>query len=216
MRITALTISRLGVFSALYGVLSLIPISTFIGAPSLLTLNLIVTPTIAIILNPFEAFFASLFGGMIAIYLSPFQAIFGPLTILLPITGSTLGSMAYHMEKKGTLPATLFLTTAILMYLMKNYLFPYFIIPHLIAILMAIISSFKVRSPKIARIIAHSYITTMCEQGMMMIFAVYLLGLPWFTFIGVLPLMIYERLLGTIGGTLLALSLTKIGIIPGK
>jgi len=206
----------LGVFSALYAVLSLIPISTFIGAPSLLTLNLIATPTIAIILNPLEAFFASLFGGMIAIYLSPFQAVFGPLTILLPITGSTLGSMAYHMKKKGTLPATLFLITAILMYLMKNYLFPFFIIPHLIAIFVAIISSFKVKTSKITRVISHSYVTTMCEQGIMMIFAVYLLDLPWFTFIGILPLMVYERLIGTIGGALLTLSLIKINMMPSK
>jgi len=44
----------------------------------------------------------------------------------------------------------------------------------------------------------------------MMIFAVHLLGLPWQAFVGILPLMIYERLIGTIGSTLLILALIKL------
>jgi len=55
----------------------------------------------AILLSPAEAFFASLFGGIIAFYVSPSQAMFRPYTILLPIAGATLGSLTYHRSKLG-------------------------------------------------------------------------------------------------------------------
>jgi hypothetical protein len=202
--------ARIGVFAALYAVLSLIPISFFIGAPSFLALNLMVTPVIAVLLNPFEAFFTSLSGGVIALYVAPFQAMFGPFTILLPVAGSTFGSLAFHKGKMGTLVMTFFLIVAIFAYLVKNFLFPYFIIPHLTAILMALIASFKKMNPKSLKVSLYAFISTMCEQGMMMIFAVHLLGLPWQAFVGILPLMVYERLAGTIGSALLSISLMKI------
>lgn len=113
-KIEALVAARIGVFATLYVVLSLIPFSVFIGAPSFLTLNLIVTPVIVILLNPFEAFLASLFGGVITFYVAPFQAMFGPFTILLPIAGSAFGSLAYHKGKIGALATASFLIVAIL------------------------------------------------------------------------------------------------------
>ena len=210
MRIEALMAARIGVFAALYAVLSLIPISVFIGAPSFLALNLIVTPVIAVLLNPFEAFFASLFGGVVALYAAPFQAMFGPFTILLPVAGSTFGSLAFHKGKMGALAATSFLVVAISAYLIKNFPFPYFVVPHLMAILLALVVSFKKMTPINLKAPLYAFVSTMCEQGMMMIFAVHLLGLPWQAFIGILPLMVYERIVGTIGATLLAIPLMRI------
>lgn len=182
----------------------------FIGAPSFLALNLIVTPLIAILLSPLEAFFASLFGGIIAFYVAPFQAMFGPFTILLPVAGSTFGSLAYHKRTIGAFATTLFLIVAVLAYLLKNSPFPYFVIPHLVATTLVLISFFRKMTPIGLKVPLYVYVSTMCEQGMMMIFAVYLLGLPWQAFVGILPLMIYERLIGTIGGAVLTLSLLKI------
>jgi len=206
----SLRVARIGVFSALYVVTSLIPISMFIGAPSFLSLNLIMTPTIAAILPPIEALFAAIFGGTIALYLIPGQAMFGPFTILLPVAGATFGSLAFHKQKTGALAASIFLATAISAYLIKNYMFPYFIIPHTLAIILASISSLSnKRNP--FRILAaqYAFVSTMCEQGMMMIFAVHLLCLPWQAFIGIFPLMIYERLIGAAGGAILIIALQK-------
>jgi hypothetical protein len=210
LRIEALMAARIGVFAALYAVLSLIPISVFIGAPSFLALNVIITPVIAMLLNPFEALLSSLFGGVIAFYVAPFQAMFGPYTILLPIAGSTFGSMAYHKGKFGAFAAVSFLAATISAYLVKNFPFPYFVAPHLTAILVALIVSLKKMTPTSLKVPMYAFVSTMCEQGMMMIFAVYLLGLPWQAFVGIFPLMIYERILGTIGATLLSVSLMKI------
>lgn len=205
----ALKASRIGVFASLYVITSLVPISMFIGAPSFLALNLIITPVIAVLLPPLEAFFASLFGGIIAFYVSPSQAMFGPYTILLPVVGATLGSLTYHKAKKGALTTSIFLVVATTAYLIKNYPFPYFVVPHSVAIVFAVISTFKKMTSLHLKIPLYTYISTMTEQGMMMIFAVHLLGLPWELFIGILPLMIYERIVATVGASLIVVTLTK-------
>jgi hypothetical protein len=153
---------------------------------------------------------ASLFGGIIAFYVAPLQAMFGPFTILLPVAGSTFGSLAFHKGKKGGLASICFLLIAISSYLVKNFLFPYFVAPHLIATALALAATFKRMTPTSLKVPLFAYVSTMCEQATMMIFAVYLLGLPWQAFVGILPLMIYERILGTIGATLLSVSLMKI------
>lgn len=202
--------ARIGVFAALYVATSLIPISMFIGAPSFLALNLIITPIIAVLLSPLEAFTASLFGGVIALYVAPFQAMFGPFTILLPIAGSTFGSLAYRKGKVGASVAMLFLAAAISAYLVRNFPFPYFVIPHLTAILALLVTSFKKMTSLSVRASLFAFVSTMCEQGMMMVFAVHLLGLPWQAFVGILPLMICERLIGTTGATLVITPLMKI------
>jgi len=209
LRNNALTASRIGIFSSLYTALSLIPISAFIGAPSFLTLNLIVVPTIAILLNPLEAFFAGLFGGTIAFYIAPFQAMFGSFTILLPVAGSTFGSLAFHKGEGGAAAALAFLALSIFSYLIRNFPFPYFVAPHLAAMIVTLITFFRKEYPLRLKIAIYAFVSTMCEQGAMMILAVHLLGLPWQTFIGILPLMIYERLIGTVGATVLSISLAR-------
>jgi len=181
----------------------------FIGAPSFLALNLIITPTMAILLSPIEAFSAALFGGTIALYVAPFQAMYGPFTILLPIAGSTFGSLLCHRIKLGVPATALYLGTAISAYLVKNYPFPYFIAPHSLAIFIALASLFKRMTSLRVRIPMYTFVSTMCEQGMMMIFAVHYLGLPWQVFPGILPLMVYERIVGTIGGVMIVFALMK-------
>jgi hypothetical protein len=205
----ALRASRIGVFAALYVVLSLVPISMFIGAPSFLGLSLIITPVIAIVLSPLEAMFASLFGGIIALYVAPAQAMFGPYSILLPVVGATLGSLVYHKKAIGALISATFLSLAISAYLARNYPFPYFIVPHSAALVLALLTSFKRMTPFAVKIPLYTFVSTMLEQAMMMIFAVYLLGLPWEVFTGILPLMLYERIIGTVGATLVILALSK-------
>ena len=196
-------------FAALYAATSLMPISVFIGAPSFLALNLIVTPVIAFLLSPIEAFSASLFGAIVAFYVAPFQAMFGPFTILLPVAGSTFGSLVCHGKKLGVSITALYLVAAISAYLVKNFPFPYFVVPHSLAIIVALVSLFRRMTPFGVRVPMYAFVSTMCEQGMMMIFAVHLLGLPWQVFPGILPLMIYERLVGTIGGAMVVYMLLK-------
>lgn len=202
-------IARIGAFAALFAATSFVPISIFIGAPSFLALNLVVTPVIAIILLPGEAFLASLFGGVLSFYAVPSQAMFGPYTVLLPICGATFGSLAYHKGKLGALIASLFLLGSISSYLIVNYPFPFFVVPHSIAALLAIFSLSKLITRDKVRIPIFALIATMSEQGMMMIFAVHLLGLPWEAFVGIMPLMVYERIVGILGASLVIFGLNR-------
>jgi len=206
MKLNSLTVAKVSIFAALYVATSFVPISIFIGASSMLTLNLIITPTIAILLTPLEAFAASLLGAVISLYAAPFQAIFGPYTILLPVVGATLGSLAYHKPKAGIV-ASIYLGLVSCSYFLMRPEFPYWITPHIIGAVMASgvgltnTLSYKKRIP------IYAFVSTICEQATMLIGAVFILSLPWVVFATAFPLMLYERFIGTIGGTIIAYSL---------
>ena len=204
----ALRTARIGVFAALYAATSLIPISMFIGAPSFLALNLIITPAIALLLPPAEALLTAFIGSLIGIWIAPYQAIFGPFTILLPTVGATVGSLAYHKTKLGSPIAAIFLIATMTAFVMKIVEFPYWIIPHAFALILVLIALFKL-TPRKIRVPIYTFIATICEQATMMMFAVYLLLLPWIVFATAFPLMIYERIVGTVGGALLVYGVRK-------
>jgi hypothetical protein len=205
----SLRVAKIAVFAALYAATSLIPISPFIGVPSFLALNVILTPVLAILLLPLDAFLTGAVGGVVALFAAPSQAMFGPLTIFLPVAGATFGSLAFHRGTVGGSAAALFLLMAISAYLIVNYSFPYFVFPHAFAAIIAGIPFLNRVGSINAKIPLYAFVSTMCEQGTMMIFSVYILGLPWQVFVGILPFMLYERAVGTIGGSLVVLALVK-------
>jgi len=204
----SLRVVRVGVFAALYVVTSTVPISMFIGASSFLALNLIITPAIAILLWPVEAFEASVIGAVVALYVAPFQAMFGPFSILLPVAGSTLGSVAYHKPKTGVIMSG-YLATVIIVYMIARPEFPYWIMPHAIAAAFAAALSIMNSPTQKTRIPIYAFVSTICEQATMLIGATFILSLPWIVFATAFPLMIYERIVGTIGGSVIAYSLLK-------
>lgn len=169
----------------------------------MLTLNLIITPSIAILLSPLEAFAASLLGAVISLYTAPFQAIFGPYTILLPVIGSTLGSLAYHKPKAGII-SSIYLGLVSCSYVLMRPEFPYWISPHIVGAVTAGGMSLTNTLSHKKRIPIYAFVSTICEQATMLIGAVFILSLPWVVFATAFPLMLYERLIGTIGGTIIA------------
>jgi len=206
-RNAALRASRIGVFAGLYAVTSLIPISVFIGASSLLSLNLIITPAIAILLIPIEAGAAALIGGLLALWIAPWQAMFGPTTILLPFAGAFFGSMVFHKKKIGSPLAAIFLTTVALFYLTSRSDFPYWVVPHIVAIILAGVSVFS--TPLKIRVPLNAFVATMCEQAAMLVQAVYVLELPSIVFLTAFPLMLCERIVGTLGASAIIYGLSK-------
>lgn len=203
----ALRAARIGVFAGLYTATSLIPISVFIGASSLLSLNLIVTPAIAILLTPIEACIAALIGGLLSLWIAPWQAMFGPATLLLPVVGAFVGSLVFHKRKIGSPLAAVFLGGITLSYLASRSEFPYWIIPHVVAIILAGISAFS--TPLKIRVPLDAFVATMCEQATMLVQAMCVLQLPAVVFSAAFPLMLYERVIGTIGATLIVLGIVR-------
>ncbi|RLE54126.1 MAG: hypothetical protein DRJ30_05715 [Candidatus Methanomethylicota archaeon] len=194
-------LTLMALLSALYASLTLIPISPFIGGPSLLSLNLIIIPVLAYFLNPLEAFISSIIGGLASMWLpSALSGVFGPFAILLPICGSTLGSL--YKYGVGRIIVAFYLFICIIGYLARVPQFPYWILPHSIALLLCIFSMLKELKRRLSFFL-NAYIATMCEQSIMMILASYLLSLPAEIFAIAFPLMIYERLAATIGGFIL-------------
>lgn len=203
----ALRASRVGVFAGLYAVTSLVPISVFVGGSSMLSLNLIITPVIAILLIPTEAAAAALIGGLLALWIAPWQAMFGPATVLLPFAGAFFGSMTFHKKKMGSPLAVIFLAAVVLSYLSSRSDFPYWIVPHMAALITAGVSMLS--TPLKIRILLVAFVTTMCEQAAMLVQAVYVLQLPCIVFMTAFPLMLYERVIGLLGGSLIVYSLIR-------
>ena len=209
--LTSLSLTRIALFASLFAVLSLVPLSPFVGGSSLLTLSIIITPTIALLLPPHEAFLSASCGSLVGIYISPISAIFGIASVAVPVTAATLGSLAYHRQRTAAV-ASLFLLLAITFFLM-NVPFFFWIIPHVLALVL--VSSFWLyKKEDVIRLSIYAFITTMIEQGMMMILAIVFLldisALPWQVIFPVaLPFMIAERIIGTAGSTVLSKSLAK-------
>jgi len=206
-RSRAVRATRIGLFAALYTITSLIPISVFVGASSVLSLNLVITPAIAILLTPVDAGSAALLGGLLSLWVAPYQAMFGVGTILLPVVGASLGSLSFHKPKVGSTISGMFMISIVLSYLAVRPEFPYWIVPHVSAIFFSFVTVFF-PSTKV-RIVFCSFNATMCEQAAMLFQAVYFLRLPVIMFITAFPLMLYERLVGTIGATFLVLGFAK-------
>jgi hypothetical protein len=198
MYFKSVELSKIAVLSALYVVCSYIPISLFLGASSFLSLAIVIVPIISVILRPREAFFASLIGGMIIIMINPGANMFGILTILLPTTGATAGSLLFYYGKKGGLITIGICATSILYYLSQRIEFPFWILPHVLSILMVFLTFFFKRIN--SNFFIFSFIATICEQSMMLILAVGFLNLPVFVFQSAFVLMLYERLFASMGG----------------
>jgi len=198
---------KIAILAAMFAVLSLIPISIFIGAGSFLSLSLVVTPVIAILLAPLEALICSIIAGLVIVFLNPGAAMFGILTLLLPTAGSICGSLIFH-KKIGFLPVSIFLLGVIVFYIINRKSFIFWIVPHIIALILVIGSPLMVKIN--VKIYVISFISTMCEQGVMLILAISFLKLPVVVFQTAFPLMLYERVFATIGGIILILTLRRV------
>ena len=203
----AIVASRIGVFAALYATTSLVPISIFIGASSFLSLNLVITPTIAVLLSPIEAGCAALIGALLALWIAPHQAMFGPTTVLLPLVGAVCGSLVFRKIKLGALVSGFFLIGVVASYLVARGQFPYWIAPHALTIVLMGISSLM--TPLRIRVVLGSFVATIFEQAAMLIQAVYVLQLPVIAFATAFPLMLYERIIATLGASLIVLGIAK-------
>jgi len=200
-------ISKIAVLAALYVALSFIPVSMFIGAGSFLSLSLIITPVIAVLLQPFEALVCSCISGFIVVMLNPGSAMFGIFTVLLPIAGAVCGSLSVH-TKKGSLLTLVFLGATVLYYIYSRGSFIFWIMPHVLALLLLIGIPFLEK--RRLKTITSTFISTMCEQGAMLLLAINVLQLPVIVFQVAFPLMLYERTFATIGGILIILALKRV------
>jgi hypothetical protein len=129
----------------------------------------------------------------------------------MPVTAATLGSLAYHKQHMAAV-VSVFLLLVVAFFLI-NVPFFFWIVPHVLALSLA--SSFWLyKKENVVRLSIYAFITTMVEQGMMMVLVIFFLldlsALPWQVIFPVaLPLMVGERIVGTVGSTVLSKTLIK-------
>lgn len=200
-------LTKIAVLAAMYVVMSFIPVSIFIGAGSFLSLSLVITPVIAVLLTPLEALICSVISGLIIVILNPGAAMFGVLTVLLPTSGSVCGSLIVRL-RGGSLIVSIFLLGIIGFYITYRGSFISWIVPHMIALILVLGSSLIEK--KFLTVYIIPFISTMCEQGAMLILAIGFLQLPVVVFQTAFPLMLYERTFATLGGMLLIIALRRV------
>jgi len=75
------------------------------------------------------------------------------------------------------------------------------------ACILAGVSVFS--TPLKIRVPVNAFVATMCEQATMLVQAVYVLQLPAVVFMTAFPLMLYERIIGTLGALFIEFGLVR-------
>ncbi len=215
------------VLAALYAVLALLPMSTFLGAggvTSLLSFAVIIAPLFGLLLGPTRGFVFGLIAGVLAYIVTlPFGVsvyIWLPPTILGPAFAGLFTGFAMKKTTKisgirlpGPILTALFLAAIIVLYEIPNYSAWWFMTPYFLA--LVIVLFLQVRSiefnpdrqgpSKYLQLLPYTFIGAMLDHSMMAMGSVYLLTLEpaLFGFV-IFPLMLLERGLAAIVGAMIA------------
>jgi hypothetical protein len=213
---------------ALYAVLTLLPMSGFIGATglsSILSFAICVAPIIGILLGPWRGFGFGLTAGIIGtiislpigggVFLIIPTTIFGPAVAAL-FTGlclrRTIKVASYNIP--GPLVTALYLLIIIILYEIMKYEAWWFMTPYMLAVIIALtlqIKKFEFNPRQsYLQLLPLTFIGAMLDHSMMAMGSVYLLDLPAALFgIGIFPVMIIERIIAALVGALLGYLILK-------
>jgi len=202
---------------ALYTILAILPMSTFIGAggaSSLLSFAVCIAPLIGLILGSVRGFAYGFIAGIIGSFvLLPFGGgvfLILPPTILGPaIAGLFTGLLLKDVTKIGPLLTAAYLMIIIIIFEIFKYEAWWFMIPYMLAALVALVLQFKeikfdsTRTGvyKYLQFIPFTFVGAMLDHSMMAMGSVFLFDLPAvgiFSFATIFPLMILERVVATI------------------
>jgi hypothetical protein len=209
------------ILAALYAVLAIIPLSAFIGAASIISFAICIAPIMGIILGPLRGFVFGLIGGVLAAILlmvMPFNLyLIMPTVILGPaFAGLFVGLSKQRLTKVAntSIPGPFF-TAIFLLAIISLFLIPrmsawVFMIPYALAVVIALILQFvgiefdldKTGPSKYLQILPFTFLGAMLDHSMMAMGSVYLLNLDAGLFIGIFPLMLIERAIATIVGSI--------------
>ena len=211
------------VFAALYAVLVFLPISTFLGAgTSLLSAAIFVAPLFGILLGPRYGGAFGLIAGILATLIA---SQIGGIYVLLPpvilgpaISGVLTGLSLDHFTSirdfsiPGPLITGLYLLIVIILYLIPNSDGWWFILPYVLAMIVAFILQFfmidiQSDNKRVAAlsILSLALIGTMTDFSMMTLGSVYIFGLDGLFFgTVVFPVMLIERTAAVIISSLIA------------
>jgi hypothetical protein len=209
------------ILAALYAVLAVVPLSAFIGAASIISFAICIAPIIGVILGPLRGFVFGLIGGILAamiLMVMPFNLyVVMPTVILGPaVSGLFIGLSVRRTTKIGNfrIPGPL-ITALYLLLIVSLFLIPrmdawIFMTPYFLAVLVALCLQIvgiefdldKKGAYKYLQILPFTFLGAMLDHSMMAMGSVYLLGLDAGLFITIFPLMVIERTIATIVGSI--------------
>jgi hypothetical protein len=213
----------------LYAVLTLIPMSGFIGAAglsSILSFAICVAPLLGIILGPWRGFGFGLVAGIIGTIVS--LPIGGGVFLLIPTTilGPAIAALFTGLSLRrttqvanhdipGPLFTALYLVIIIILYEIPKYEAWWFMTPYMLAAAIALILQVKKFdfNPKQSylQLIPLTFLGAMLDHSMMAMGSVYLLDLPVVIFgYAIFPAMVVERIIAALLGALLGFVILKI------
>ena len=201
----------------LYVILSVLPISAFIGAggvTSALSFAVCIAPLLGLILGSVRGFAYGFLAGVLGTFvLLPFGGgvfLFLPTTILGPaVAGLFTGLLLKGETKIGPLLTAGYLLVIIILFEIFKYEAWWFMLPYMLAAMIALILQFKdirfdmnrTGIAKYLQLIPFTFIGAMLDHSMMAMGSVFLLDLPpiiGFSFALIFPLMIIERTVATL------------------
>ncbi len=226
---------------ALYAILAVIPMSTFIGAggvSSALSFAVCIAPLLGFILGSVRGFAYGFIAGIIGTFvLLPFGGgvfLFLPPTILGPAIAGLFTGLLFKGETKiGPLLTAVYLLVIIILFEIFKYEAWWFMLPYMLAAVIALVLQFKeikfnwnrTGVSKYLQLIPFMFVGAMLDHSMMAMGSVFILDLPavgiGFTFALIFPLMILERVVATILAALIGFVIfryfgTEIGLISNQ
>ena len=202
----------------LYTILAVIPMSTFIGGggvSSLLSFAVCIAPLLGIILGSIRGFAYGFIAGIVAtLVLIPING--GGVFLIIPptILGAALaglftGLLLKDEAKIGPVLTAAYLFVIILLYEIFKYEAWWFMLPYMLAAILALTLQFTEikfdpnRSGiyRYLQLFPFTFIGAMIDHSMMAMGSVFLLDIPAvgiFSFATIFPLMILERIIATI------------------
>ncbi len=225
---------------ALYAILAILPMSTFIGAggiTSALSFAVCIAPLLGFMLGSVRGFVYGFIAGIIGTFvLLPFGGgvfLFLPPTILGPaIAGLFTGLLLKGETKIGPLLTAGYLLVIIILFEIFKFEAWWFMLPYMLAAIIAVVLQFKEITfdwnrtgiSKYLQLIPYMFVGVMLDHSMMAMGSVFLLDLPavvGFSFALIFPLMILERVVATIlasivGFIILSYFGTEIGLTSNQ
>lgn len=213
------------ILSAVYAITVLLPMSQFIGAGSgsILSFAICIAPLFGLVLGPRYGF---VFGGIAAILATIVSIQFGSLYLLVPtiilgpaisglLTGLCLRPVTDFQGIKvpGPIITAMYLLLVVLLYLLPLYEAWWFIVPYMLAAVVAIIlqlSRFRFDSAASfsripLQILPLTLIGSFADFSMMTLGSVYILGLDAIVFGSLIfPVMLVERTVSVIISAIIA------------
>jgi len=209
--------------ASLYAVLAVIPLSTFIGAASIISFAICIAPIFGLVLGPVRGFVFGLIGGILATMLLMFMPfnlyIVVPTIILGPAFAGLFVGLSTHQTSKavntivpGPFLTAIYLLLIIVFFLVARLEAWLFMTPYMLAVAVALglqvkgieFDLEKEGSSKYLQFLPFIFLGAILDHSMMAMGSVFLLGLEAGLFIGIFPLMLLERTIATIVGTILA------------